>query len=354
MNNNQQINFIIVIPAYKPKEILLDIVDDLYRYFPYIIVVDDGSGEKYSALFERLKYKSVVLKHYVNLGKGRALKTAFNEAIHIMASESGIQWGGVITVDADGQHLVKDVVAVGGMLGNENSLILGCRKFAGKGVPFRSRLGNIATRLVFRWLCGLNVSDTQTGLRGYPAEYLETCCKIDGERYEYETNVLLNTRKEDIKIREISIETIYEDQNNTSHFNPLFDSIKIYKVIFEYSLSSIVAVLIDFFVFHCGIQMGISILWATYMGRLVSACGNFALNRNLVFKSKNRLQPQLVKYFLLVAGSGTISACLVWTLSRFLACRLMIIKVAVEGILYFFNYYIQNTMIFSKRKGEGD
>lgn len=258
----------------------------------------------------------------------------------------------MVTVDADGQHLVKDVIEIGRELENGKSLVLGCRTFGRKDIPFRSRLGNIATRLVFRWLCGLNVSDTQTGLRGYPATYLEACCKIDGERYEYETNVLLNTRKENIKIKEVRIETIYEDQNETSHFNPLFDSIKIYKVIFAYSLSSIISVLVDFFVFHCGIRVGISILWATYMGRVVAACGNFALNRNLVFKSKNRLLPQLLKYFMLVVVSGTISACFVWALARLFTCELIVIKIIVEGLLYFFNYYIQNTMIFSKGTGE--
>lgn len=86
--HNQKKNYVIVIPAYKPKEILLDIVDNLYKCFTHIIVVDDGSGKEYSAFFEKIGNRAVVLRHYVNLGKGRALKTAFNEVLHIMERDS--------------------------------------------------------------------------------------------------------------------------------------------------------------------------------------------------------------------------------------------------------------------------
>ena len=80
----------------------------------------------------------------------------------------------------------------------------------------------------------MHIGDTQTGLRGIPASAIPTMVTIDGERYEYEMNVLLKLRDMKLGVFEVPIETIYIDDNSGSHFNPVRDAIRIYAVIFKY------------------------------------------------------------------------------------------------------------------------
>lgn len=235
---------LIIIPAYKPTNILVDFCKELGKYFQQIVVVDDGSGDKYRAIFEEVQNIDfcTVLCHYTNMGKGRALKTAFNYCLSL--GNKAIF--GVITVDADGQHCIEDILNVSKIMNETDGLVLGCRSFEDKKIPFRSRFGNKVSCKVYNWLCGINISDTQTGLRGLPFRFLEKACCTCGERYEYETNMLLDAKEYGLDFVEVPIKAIYEKGNPTSHFNPLADSLKIYTVLFKYSLSSLISVLVDY------------------------------------------------------------------------------------------------------------
>ena len=155
---------------------------------------------------------------------------------------------GVVTADADGQHLPDDIVRVAEKLFEwPDSIVLGSA-FRGD-VPLRSRMGNAITRKVFNFLSGQRVRDTQTGLRGLPASALPDMLKLPGERYEYEMNMLLEAPRFGLKLREIGIETVYIDNNSGSHFNPLKDSWRIYKSILMFAASSMLAFVIDFVLF---------------------------------------------------------------------------------------------------------
>ncbi len=341
----------VVIPAYKPSQGFLGLLKELSgsKKFSAVVVVDDGSEKEYGAVFQKASELPgvVILHHYVNLGKGRALKTAFN---YCLSPEFVLIYrGGVITADADGQHRVSDIIRISEALKKDpEKLVLGCRTFHNGTVPFRSRFGNTLSRIVYRWLCGVNVSDTQTGLRGLPFDFLRTCCRITGEGYEYETNMLLEAKQQKIAIKEIPIETIYENNNAGSHFNPLKDSLKIYSVIFKYSLSSVISVLVDYFVFYFMWRNGHSVLPATYTARLCSAAVNFGINRNVVFRYKGKLAGQLFKYLLLVFFSGTISGIGVSLLKKAFPVSVTVLKAILELFLYFANFYIQRVYIFSK------
>lgn len=333
----------IVIPAYKPQAGLCDIVDNLKEYFSSIIVVDDGGGDDYKEIFDRIESSAIVLHHEVNGGKGKALKTAFNYCI-----EKEIAKAGVITVDADGQHRLPDICNMAeAMNSNPGNVVMGCRDFSTDNIPLRSYLGNTISKFVYGTLCGLRVSDTQTGLRGLPYEFLPIACKTNGDRYEYETNMLIDMKKNEFDISEIKIETVYENNNESSHFNPLVDSIKIYSVLLKYSTSSIVSALVDYLIFAIGIHFGLSIIIATYVARAVSCIFNFTLNKKLVFKSKGSATSQFIKYIALVIFSGTLSGLGITYLYRLMPkIWPVIIKVPVELILYVFNYFVQKKLIF--------
>ncbi len=336
----------IVIPSYKPEEGIVTLINDLCQHFAKIVVVDDGSGPEYKARFEELRNRgATVLTHAVNQGKGRALKTAFN---YFCVEHPNM---GVITVDGDGQHRVKDVVAVADMMKKKpEDMILGCRVFKDKSIPFRSRFGNSFSRITYKWMCGLRVSDTQTGLRGIPSMYLPVCCRIVGEKYEYETNMLLAFKDHGVGISEIGIETIYENNNQSSHFRPLKDSARIYAVIFKYAASSLITSICDYVVFVALLACRVSVLPATYGARVVASIVNFTINKNIVFKNNEKRLSQFLKYMVLVFVSGTIAGCTVTILTSatgFVSPAL--IKIPVEVVLFFFNYVVQRKFIFNRR-----
>ncbi|MBS4179530.1 glycosyltransferase family 2 protein [Lederbergia citrea] len=224
----------VIIPALNPNESLIEYVKTLLSEgVGHIIVVNDGSLEDLKYIFTELSMieSCTVLAHKENSGKGRALKTGFK---HYLNQKNAIT--GVITADADGQHSVEDVCKVAKALVNSNEgIFFGVRDFNESNIPVRSYFGNRITSFIFQLLFRYRLKDTQTGLRGIPHSELKWISELKGERYEYEMNMLINAAKRKIKINEIPIQTLYFNNNASSHYNPIIDSIIIFhKLITEF------------------------------------------------------------------------------------------------------------------------
>ncbi len=343
---------VVIIPTYKPSDDLRVVVRSILAAgFKNVVVVDDGNGKPEEAFFESLQQMQgvTVLKHAVNFGKGRALKTAFN---HILTSPE--EFAGAITMDADGQHLVGDVINVAIALLEEKGkfVVLGCRKFEGN-VPFRSRLGNSLTRYLFSLLVGRTLSDTQTGLRGLPTSLLPSLLKLPGDRYEYEMNMLISLKSFQYSIREVPIETVYIENNKSSHFNPLLDSFKIYFLLFRFCLSSVATALIDFVVFYLSTKV-MATLASIFVARFTASLFNFSVNRFFVFhaEKKSELKSSLIKYYTLVAALGFVSFALIEMLDRYFGFAVMTSKIAAEGILFLVSFTLQRDFIFTPNENE--
>lgn len=339
----------ILIPALDPDVRLHSLLEELTQVgFKDIIIVNDGSSEQKKNIFEVAKerYHCVVLTHFVNFGKGRALKTGFNYILN-----EHPECLGVITVDSDGQHCVDDIKKCAQQLiADEKSIAIGCRNFSLKGIPFRSRFGNKMTCILMQYLCGVRISDTQTGLRGIPKQLLTEVIKVSGERFEYEMNMLLDAKKRGIPIEEFEIQTIYLENNKTSHFRVLTDSFMIYKILFKYAMSSGIAILVDFTIFSILIHFHFGILFATYVSRFFSSVFNFAINKNIVFQYKSGFLKSMFKYYILVIVMGYISAITISFCNSKIGIPVIIAKMLIESTLFFVNYYIQQTLVFKKRK----
>ena len=222
----------IIIPAYEPDERMISLLEDLTKADQgKIIIVDDGSGEKYSSLFARAKElvapEGTVISYSENKGKGGALKTAFSFVLENMPDVTG-----VVTADSDGQHTVECIQSVEQkLLENPGSMVLGVRNFDKEGIPWKSEFGNKLTKKVLKCVSGISVSDTQTGLRGIPVGFLKDCLAIKENRFEYEMEMLLQTKGR-ISLVETPIQTIYDSkENHQTHFDPFRDSLKVYKVL---------------------------------------------------------------------------------------------------------------------------
>ena len=217
---------VIVIPAYEPDERLIGLLESLERSgSTRIVVTDDGSGPLYTPVFIRAgELGCVVVRHEHNLGKGAAIKTGIEKALREFGP--GI---GIITADADGQHLPQDIIRISDALTSyRDHLILGVRDFSGENVPFRCAFGNMITSTLFKFGTGIACSDTQTGLRGIPPRLVPLALSAEGDRYEYEMNFLVEAVKTAPLVM-IPIETVYENGNAGSHFRPVRDSLLIYR-----------------------------------------------------------------------------------------------------------------------------
>ncbi len=345
--------FFVIIPSLNPDEKLINTVNGMINIgFKNILIVNDGSDSEHLKYFPSNSNNITILHHKQNLGKGAALKTAFRYILENHSNASG-----VITVDGDGQHTPKDAIAcANAVLKEDNSIVLGCRNFSYDNVPLRSRMGNNITSFIFKTLCGIKISDTQTGLRAFSVKTLPLLIKIKGERFEYETNMLLKLKQYGIRFKEIPIETVYLEENATSHFRPFVDSLKIYRFILSYFFSAGISFIVDISLFYIickffgGIFGTITTLAATVIARAFSSVINYYINRSKVFDCNTNKRKSFIRYYMLAIPQMLISAGLVSLLSSLLSSvpfLKTLIKIIVDTLLFFISYRIQQNWVFS-------
>ena len=354
---------VMLIPSLEPDDRLPAYVRRLLdKGFQHVVIVDDGSSAAYQPIFAELDAMDgvSVTQHELNRGKGCALKTGY---AYIQAHFPAAS--GVITADADGQHTVEDCWHLAKVLTEgKRALYLGSRNFNLDHVPPKSRHGNKITSAVFRLLYGVYLPDTQTGLRAFRMADLPFMLDVPGERFEYEMQVLIACARAKLPMIPIEIETVYENENAGTHFHPIRDSYRIYKVIlgnfFLYAGSSIICFLVDNGVANLlrfallpllGLRGDTAIQVSGYLARLVSSPLNFVLNRNFVFKFKQDTGKTALKYALLCIVTITVSnlgVSLLDHLHVFIGGFAFIPKILMDTLLYLVNYRIQNKWIFAK------
>ena len=375
-------NIAIVIPSLDPDEKLNSTVDGMADAgFKHIVLVDDGSSEEHKepfrkALAEHPECRLVV--HDVNKGKGRALRDAF---AYIAENLPDVK--GVITVDGDGQHTPEDTVRLAKEMEiRPGHVILGCRDFSQSHVPTHNKLGNRISALIYRLVYGIKLTDTQTGMRAIPAEYLKAFAEeVQGDRYEYETNMLIYIKDNGIPYGEIPINTIYIDDNSSSHFNVLKDSYRIYKPIILFVLGSCIATVVDLAVFTLldllTLKQGVGgpltgvLYWfyglltknsgmsdatarlflPTVIARIVSSLVDYNFSRTKVFGSKAPARKTIWKYYVICVVRMLLS----WLILSFFANVLgtegildTVLKIIVDLILFFVSYNWQRKWVFRK------
>ncbi|MCR4805230.1 MAG: bifunctional glycosyltransferase family 2/GtrA family protein [Clostridia bacterium] len=353
----------VIVPCLNPDEKLLQVVRGMLAAgFSHVLVVDDGSGRDYRPYFDEAEAipECTVLGYTVNRGKGYALRHAF-----AYVRENWPWCSGVITVDADNQHTPKDTRNVAlDMLEHPDTVVIGCRDFKKAGVPLHNRMGNLITSFVFKALCGIRLSDTQTGLRGIPAGCLEAfCSKVEGDRYEYETNMLLYMKTAGIPFIERAIDTVYIEGNKSSHFHVLRDSWKIYVPILKFSLGSGLSTLIDLTLFTILCRVfdklpnAAEIFLATAGARICSSLFNYNYNRRHVFGADGRPHEKgsLYRYYAVAVCQMLLSwLCVTGLVTLFHAEGGVktVLKLVVDLILFFLTFQVQREWVFKKKKGE--
>lgn len=338
----------LLIPLYQPGEKVLPFLGQFQPGdFARMIVVDDGSGSKYQSVFGAIKATNRfdVISYPQNGGKGHALKTAVR---YIVEHCPEIQ--GIVTADGDGQHSYPDILKIRDSLNaHPTSLIMGVRDFKGKGVPHHNKVGNKLSACYFRLATRVKLDDTQTGLRGIPLSLFPLALASRGERYEYEMNFLMEAVRE-APLEQVAIQTIYDD-NKSSHFHPVRDSIRIYKVPLLYIIVALLSEAIDLGFFALFTAIGPSeiiykILVATIASRLLSGTFNFALECFLVFENEGGFAKKLGKYALVFFVNMGLSFGLTYAFN-FLPTSLTFIKFIVDLALFLANYFLARGWVFA-------
>ena len=374
MKNNSNYDTVVIIPAYEPPESFKDYLERLCaRGFCRLVVIDDGSGEKYSEFFKELSSLAALtlISYPENKGKGHALKTAF-----AYCKEHFDEGCVFVTADCDGQHTEEDVERISeASAKNRGALVLGARDFSLECVPKRSRTGNLFTRRAFSLLYGISLSDTQTGLRAFSHSLLDELLKISGDRFEYEMNMLISLHKRGVEIVECEISTVYlEKQDGTerlSHFRTFSDSMRVLGVLFKslgrYFFSSAVSAVIEitaFFLFASmmlkltDLSPAVKMLVPTVSARILSSVFNFILNFKLVFGGGKR--GALKRYYLLWTVQLGISYGIACALNAALSSLplgaieksslITFGKALLDLVIAAFSYQIQSRWVFSEER----
>lgn len=356
----------VVLPSLDPDEKLAAVVDGLLTYgFTDVVMVNDGSHAENVHYFDEIiaahpQFK--LLTHEVNRGKGAAMKNAFNWIL-----QNRPDCLGVVTVDGDNQHHPEDTRNCVEHMLSSGRITLGCRDFSQPDVPPRSRFGNRTTSAIFKIFCGITISDTQTGLRAFPISTLPFISKVFGDRYEYETNMLLEMKTYGYPFDEVKIRTVYIEENKSSHFHVIRDSWRIYKLIlahfFRYTLSSLLCAGVDtvsFAVLDRLLHTVLSGLALTAVAgggaRIISSLLNFFLNQKLVFKTGAPTGKSMLRYYCLALPQMAAQVLLTQGLYSLLnisessgGLRTLWYMI-VMAVLYFASYTIQRKWVFAPEK----
>lgn len=353
-------NLCFVIPSLQPEWQLIPYIQELSSLnIQHIIIVDDGSGKNYQSIFHKINQfdNCTVLTHEINKGKGAALKTAYQ---YIKDNLKDIK--GIVCLDSDGQHQIKDVKHIGQeLLQNPNQLILGERNFSFSHVPIKSWIGNRFSSLLFSIFCFRWIPDTQTGLRAFGAQYLDEMLQYSGERFEYESQVLIDWCHKKYPLSFIPIKTIYNDGNKGTHFKPIQDSLKILGLFFRtislFISSAVVCFIIDFLAFMFFLRIFDDIvkeiypviILSTVLARIISMVCNFLINKKIVFQSSQQ-KHSFIKYLalcfiIMFLSAGFVSIFYTFGFPRSSA------KILIDTLLSILSYQAQKRWVFNTKEG---
>lgn len=331
---------VVLIPAYEPDDKLIQLVKELKENNYKIVVVNDGSSKEYNKIFNKIKKETKTIEYDQNQGKGHALKTGlkyiqetYNNAI-------------IVTMDADGQHTVKDANKLCEYVKQHPKQIALGSRFRSSKTPLRSKIGNTITMIVFKLSTGSKIYDTQTGLRAFSTELVPYLLNIEGNRYEYEMNVLLNLNRNKIKSKEIPIEVIYIDNNKASHFKTIRDSYLIYKEIIKFSGSSIISFIVDYLLYSVSFILTGKLILSNALARIISGTVNYTINKKIVFKSQNNAIKSAIYYIFLALVILILNTLVLKSLVTFIGINAFIAKIITEIILFVLSYTVQKRYIF--------
>ena len=202
------------LPVYNEAAHVHGVLEQVRRYCPDILVVNDGSAD---GTADALAQESGihVVTHPRNQGYGAALRTAFQFAL-----EHG--YDVLVTIDCDGQHQPELIPAMAAAVfpegGEEWDIVSGSRylqQFKGDSVPpaDRLRVNLEVTRLLNEHL-GLQLSDSFCGFKAYRVPAL-ALLKITNLGYAMPLQLWVQAVAQGLRITEFPVPLVYLDPSRS-------------------------------------------------------------------------------------------------------------------------------------------
>jgi glycosyltransferase involved in cell wall biosynthesis len=205
-NIHEKKRLFVVIPALNEARVIGSVIQSLRKNgIRNIIVVDDGSSD---ATYEKaVKQKVCVVRHFINRGKGAAIKTGIALAKKLGADVT-------VTFDGDGQHDARDIEKMMQKIGEGYDVVLGSRFLQEQSIPFIKRVGNTLANFITYILYGIWVTDSQSGLRAYTRKSYELI-DMQNARYEVESEILREIKHHTLRYIEIPMRVRYTRYSQT-------------------------------------------------------------------------------------------------------------------------------------------
>jgi glycosyltransferase involved in cell wall biosynthesis len=207
-----------VIPALNAERTISAVVRDSLPHVDQVLVIDDGSTDATGAV--AAEAGATVIRHAKNRGKGAALKTGFQ-----WASNRG--YDGVITLDADGQHLAAEIPKfLASRVETQADLIIGERSHLFPQMVRRRRMANRFSAWTISKVSGVHIRDSQSGFRFYSSDLLRRI-RPQSNGFDMESEVIVRAGRTGLRVMSIPIELGFVDGLSTSHYKPMKDTLLI-------------------------------------------------------------------------------------------------------------------------------
>lgn len=212
--------FAVVVPVYNEYTTVRAVVEEVCRYIPLVVVVDDGSVDGSQQQLVDLPVQ--VLRFEVNRGKGLSLCRGAAYAI-----ECGCRY--IVTLDADGQHDPADIPSlIVALQKHPGALVIGARAFCAERRPPLRYLANRLADWAVSIIAGQSIKDTQSGFRIYPRALFEAVDAVPwDERFAFETRILIAAARLGFPIITVPIKAIYPKKGRSSYYRPVRDTVRI-------------------------------------------------------------------------------------------------------------------------------
>jgi len=205
----------VIIPIYNEADNIEHVVLRVKAKDLSVIVVDDGSNDNSGSM--AADKGAIILREEIRHGKGYALRKGFDYAVKN-------NYDGVIAMDGDGQHDADDIPGFIEIAKKNNACIITGNRFKdAKAMPFVRYITNRAMSYIVSKACGITIPDTQCGFRYISCSVLKDI-SLEYDNYEIESELLIKAAKRNIKIYDVPVKTIYN--NEKSHIRPVRDTLK--------------------------------------------------------------------------------------------------------------------------------